>query len=495
MIHPRRHVLPGLLGLSALSVVAVPTLWGAAPHPTRSSDGQRSLDVAEALSDAFSNVADTIAPSVVSIRATDEVTFRSPSMMFPQMPDEFRRFFGDNPLSPFGQPNGQPRRQYRQGLGSGFVYSDAGYIITNNHVVDGADEITVVFSDGREYSAALVGADPQTDIAVIRVDASDLTPLTMADSDALRVGQWVVAAGSPFGLTSTITTGVVSATGRQSVGINDYEDFIQTDAAINPGNSGGPLVDLHGRVIGVNSAIASRSGGNNGVGFAIPVNLVKTIADTLISEGHVTRGMIGVRIQDLTPDLAGSFGFTGVQGAVVAEVMPDSPAMEAGFEPGDIITAVNGDPVHSASDLRLLVAEYEPGVTIQVRVFRDGKTLTLRPSIATAEDNSPVADAAASSSLSQTLGAQFTTLTPDLARRMNLPVTVTGVLVKSVEPMSVAARAGLRPGDIITTVNGEPADSAADLRTTLKPDRLREGVRLTVTTASGTRFVFLKINA
>jgi len=489
----RNRVLLTGAGLAAAALITAPALLSAAPEPLRSPEAQRAMDVAEALSTAFANVALAAEPSVVSIRTTDEVVTHSPRMMFPELPEPFRRFFGDDPFLPFGAPDGQPQHQFRRGQGSGFVYSDAGYIVTNNHVVAGADEITVAFADGREYPATLVGTDPQTDIAVLRVEAGDLTPLPLGDSDALRPGQWVIAAGSPFGLSSTITTGVISATGRQSVGINDYEDFIQTDAAINPGNSGGPLLDIRGRVIGVNSAIASRSGGNNGVGFAIPVNLVKNVADTLIAQGHVTRGMIGVRIQNLTRELAQSFNYDGVEGALVAEVLPDSPAMQAGFEPGDIITRVNGEPVRTAAELRLRVAEFEPGQTLRVKVFRDGEWLTLRPTIAPNTEASPLADASASGALNETLGAQFVTLTPEFARSAGVSAELKGVFVQSVEPMSLAARVGLRPGDVITTVNGEPVETAAELNDALTPANLRDGVRLTVRSSAGARFVFLQV--
>lgn len=464
--------------------------------PLSSPEAKRSIEIAEALSDAFANVADAVAPSVVSVRTTDAVTIQQRSP-FPQLPDEFRRFFGDDffSFSPFGQQNPQPQRQLRQGQGSGFVYSADGHIVTNNHVVADADEITVIFTDGRTYTAELVGADPQTDIAVIRIHADDLVPLTLGDSDSLRVGQFVVAAGSPFGLSSTITTGVVSATGRNRIGINDLEDFIQTDAAVNPGNSGGPLVNLRGEVIGVNSAIATRTGANVGVGFAIPVNMVRTVADTLIADGRVTRGRLGVTIQDLTPDLARSFGYTGTRGALIAGVEPGSPAAEAGFESGDIITEVNGAPVGDAAELRLLVADLKPGELARFAVFRGGKSLTLRPTIGAASENdSPVAAASAQQTLSDKLGAAFETLTSELASRIGLPAGTSGALVRSVDPIGAAARAGLRAGDVITRVGDERIESLADLNRALTKDALRTGVRLTVHARGGVRFVFLHID-
>ena len=488
------HMQPRKLYTRAAGVMAFTALMlasGPAPARAQSPDAEAPLAVADQLSLAFENAASTIAPGVVSIRSTDEITVQ-PTLGFPQIPEEFRRFFGGNGFSPFGGPNAQPQHRYRQSLGSGFVISADGYIVTNNHVIKGADKISVTFTDGRTYDAKVIGADPQTDIAILRVDATDLTPLTLGDSDALRVGQFVVAAGSPFGLTSTITTGIVSATGRQRVGINDYEDFIQTDAAINPGNSGGPLVNLRGEVIGVNSAIATRSGGNNGIGFAIPINMVKHIKDTLIKNGRVTRGRLGVLIQDLTPQLAESFHYTGTAGALVAEVMPGAAAEDAGFKSGDIIFEFNGQKINNGSQLRLRVAEIQPGTRVRVRIFRDGKRMTLTPTIGAATDESPTVTADAKANLNDKLGASFSTLTPDQADRLNLPNSTAGVLVESVTPMSAAARAGLRPGDVITSAQGQPISNLSDLSNAFDEHPLRDGLRLTVRTSTGARFVFLR---
>ena len=463
-----------------------------ASKPFTSAQSADALATAQQLSQAFETVAATIAPGVVSIHTTQEVKFRRTTA--PNIPDEFRQFFE----SPFfrGSPNRSPRsqEQIQKGLGSGFVISERGYILTNNHVIKDADDITVGFSDGRTYNATVVGADPETDIAVLKVDVNDLTPLKLGDSDNLRVGQFVIAAGTPFGLTSTITTGVVSAKGRSRVGINDYENFIQTDAAINPGNSGGPLVNLKGEVIGVNSAILSRAGGNIGIGFAIPINLARSIEKTLIAEGHITRGHLGVAIQDLTSELANSFGYSSTAGALVAEVQPDTPADVAGFKPGDIITKLDGRSISSANELRLKIAEIKPGSTVHITVIRNHKTMTLKPIIGHAPDETTQAFGDTDSNENSNLGADLATLQPEAAQRFGLPDSTTGVIVMNVEPIGAAAKAGLRPGDVIVEVQNQEVDNLIELKKTLAKHDLTKGVRLTVRTQAGPRFVFLKTN-
>lgn len=413
---------------------------------------------------AFSSVARQVSPAVVFIQVE---SVRQPSRPhspqgspFGEWPfgDElFRRFFGDPfPGAQGAQP---PQNQQRRvmGQGSGFVFEvrkgllrrDRAYLLTNNHVVAGADHIQVRFQDGREFPARIRGADPQSDIAVLEVEASDLPALTLGDSAAMQVGEWVVAMGNPFGLSHTLTVGVVSATGRTSLGISDYEDFIQTDAAINPGNSGGPLVNLDGEVVGINTAIFSRSGGHMGVGFAIPSNLARLIADQLIEHGEVIRGYAGMVVQPLSQELAQSFGLPNRQGALVAEVVGGSPAEKAGLRSGDVIVSWDGQAVREPGDLRNRVSLTPPGKRVALTVVRDGKRDELSMAVERLEDQQQIA--AAGAALDQ-LGFAVQTLTSDLARQFGLR-SAEGVVVTEVDPGSVAAAAGIRPGTVILQVN------------------------------------------
>ncbi|MEW7984075.1 MAG: Do family serine endopeptidase [Candidatus Sedimenticola endophacoides] len=346
---------------------------------------------------AFASVARAVSPSVVFIQVEGKASpaaiggFSSPfGQEFPFGDDLFKRFFGDQfPGVPRMPKPEAPKGERRAiGQGSGFVFaakdgllSDKTYILTNNHVVEDAEKIRVKFQDGREFDAKVTGRDPQSDVAVLEIKAGGLSPLRWGNSSRLEVGEWVVAIGNPFGLSHTLTVGVVSAKGRTSVGINDYEDFIQTDAAINPGNSGGPLVNLDGEVVGINTAIFSRSGGYMGVGFAIPSNLAKAIANQLIEHGEVTRGYLGIVIQQLTPDLAESFDIDSGKGILVAQVSEDSPAEKAGLRQGDVIVEYRGEPVSDVGGFRNRVSLTAPGSTETVTVLRGGKRKTLQVTI------------------------------------------------------------------------------------------------------------------
>src|SRR6266436_3064080 len=305
---------------------------------------------------SFAPVVKRVAPSVVNVFTTKTVRNQYPEMMpFPDDPF-FRRFFGE----PFGgeQPRRQPRKFKERSLGSGVIVTKDGYILTNNHVVDGADEVKVSLAkDKKEYSAKIAGRDPKTDIAILKIDAKDLPFVTFADSDKIEVGDVVLALGNPFGIGQTVTMGIVSAVGRGGMHIEDYEDFIQTDAAINPGNSGGPLVDAEGRLIGINTAILSRSGGNQGIGFAIPANQARNVMEGLVKDGHVVRSYLGVNIQDLTPALAKEFDLQNTSGVVVSDVVPKSPADKAGFKAGDVITDFNGKPVQDSRHLKMQTSQ------------------------------------------------------------------------------------------------------------------------------------------
>jgi len=355
------------------------------------------------------------------------------------------------------------REAPQAGLGSGVVISADGYIVTNNHVVEGADKLTVSFKDGREFTAKVVGRDPQTDVAVIKVDAKDLPSITFADSGQVEVGDRVLAVGNPFGLGATVTSGIVSATSRRAgIGLA-YEDFIQTDAAINPGNSGGALVDVQGRLIGVNTAILSRSGGFQGVGLAVPANLVSHVADSLVQHGKVVRGYIGVNIQDITPALADSFGLKDRNGALVADIVPDSPAAKAGLLGGDVITSVNGKPVTDASRLSLAVSATAPGTKFKLEVLRDGKTQKLdvvagtKPGSRFARNEGNAQPTEDEGVLN---GVAVDNLDASTRRELNIPARLKGALITNVDESSAAARAGISAGDVILEINKQPVTSA-----------------------------------
>lgn len=470
---------------TALITIAGAALSVSAPTFAQldSQTHNQAIAFADSLSDAFAGVAERITPSVVSIQSISTVE-RAQQIPDAFMDENLRRFFGDR----FEMPVPEQGEQRRQGQGTGFIYSHDGYILTNNHVVADADEVTVRLHDDRIFDATVVGADPQTDIAVLKIDASGLTPVDLSDSDDLRVGQWVVAVGSPFGLDASITAGIVSATGRTSFGLADYEDFIQTDAAINPGNSGGPLVDLHGNVVGMNTAIFTRSGGYNGIGFAIPADLVQHIASDLMVDGSVDRGWLGVYIQNLNEGLARSFGFEGTNGVLISSVVDDGPAAKAGLRDGDIVTAIDGKAVTDMSDLRFRVAHTDPGVELAFDITREGRTLTKRVTIGELEAE-PSPRAAASTPESD-LGMSLDTLTPEIAERLNTDAT--GVLVSSVEQFTPAWNAGLRRGDIIVKVSGQHVETLRDYRREIARHDLSEGVRLTVQSQGAQRFVWLQ---
>ena len=379
-----------------------------------------------------------------------------------------------NPLSelPQGNPLGDffhqqfgnmPRTFRTHSLGSGFIIRGDGYIVTNDHVVDGATEITVKLSDGRTFPAKVIGRDKKTDLALIKIDATGLPVLAFGNSDQLQVGERVMAIGNPFGLEGTVTTGIVSAKGRV-IGEGPYDSFIQTDASINPGNSGGPLVNTAGQVVGIDTAIFSQSGGSVGIGFAIPVNLAKTVLPQLEAKGHVTRGWLGVSIQTVTPDLAKAMQLSNDHGALVGQVLPNSPAAKAGLKAGDVITEYDGHAIASAGDLPTLVAATPIGQTASLKVLRDGKPITLDAQIA--ELSEPQQVAAANNPARETLGLSVEPLTPALAQQLGVPDR-TGLVVAGVKDGSPAADAGIQPGDVIVQVNRQPVHNITELRSAL----------------------------
>ena len=487
----QRKVLP----IAALLVMCA--FVGMGPAPARADDTaskispDQALRYADGLSEAFADAASKISPAVVSIRSVKH--FKPSAQMgnqgspLPELPegtpfggDLLRRFFGNR------LPEQLPPEE---GLGSGVLVSSDGYVLTNNHVVGGADEVTVTLRDGREFRAQVVGTDPLSDLAVIRIKADKLPFATLGDSSKLRVGQWVVAAGNPFGLDDTITAGIVSATGRSNVRIAEYEDFIQTDAAINPGNSGGPLVNLHGQVVGINTAIASRTGANNGVGFAIPANMARTVMESLIRTGHVTRGWLGVSIQPLTPDLAKSFGYDANEGVLIGDVLPGGPAEEAGLKTGDIVTRFGNTKIKDMEQFRDLVAAAAPGTKARLEVFRDGKPTNLTIELGKRAEE---ATAAQSQEIPSELGLSVANLTPEAAGSLGLSATAKGVLITGVNPDGAAARAGLQPGNLIVEVQGVKVNSVAEFRTQLARHDLKAGVRLLVQAGDMQHFVLLR---
>lgn len=410
------------------------------------------------------------APSVVYVFSSKKA--RNPAAQNPFFNDPvFRRFFGvpdDSDGDPAPRLPGESRQQ---SLGSGVIITKDGYILTNNHVVDGADEVKVAFGEPRkEFKAEIVGRDPKVDIAVLKIDAGDLPAATLGDSDKLEVGDTVLAIGNPFGIGLTVTHGIVSALGRGGLGIEDYEDFIQTDAAINPGNSGGALLDAQGRVVGINTAILSRSGGFNGVGFAIPVNLARSIADQLVKTGRVARGFMGVNAQMLTADLAKEFGVT--QGALVTDVTPDSPADKAGFRSGDVIVKVNETKVEDPRRLALAVSRLAPGTEVKVEYVREGKTKTAEIKLASLPEKTLAkGDAPGAKDEGVLNGVGVTDLDGRARRQLRIPDEVKGALVTQVEPDSASARAGLKEGDVILSLDRKPvknADEAVKLSEEIK---------------------------
>lgn len=405
---------------------------------------------------AISAVAEALTPTVVYINVTGTVTQRAPDFGYPFGDDPFFRYF-------FGPPQQRERQVPISALGSGVIISKDGYIITNNHVVQNADKITVTLFDGTTHDAKLVGTDPRTDLAVVKIDpVAGMKYAEFGDSDAVRVGEWVVAIGSPRGLSFTVTAGIISAKNRTNIGVlgpTGYEDFIQTDAAINPGNSGGPLINLKGKVIGINALIVSASQGSEGLGFAIPSNMAKAISESLIKTGKVTRGYLGVQIQDITPDMLKSLKLEkGFKGVIVADVFEGGPAEKAGIQQGDIIVSYEGKKVENVPMLRNMVAQTAPGTNVKLVVLRDKKEIELTVKIGDLEKVEGMAMAPGGNEL---LGLSVEKVTPEIARSKGLK-NATGVIITDVVPGSPAERAGLEVGDIILRVGNDVVNDIKD---------------------------------
>jgi len=441
IMRPATRFIIVLVCAAALALGALP-----APAATRPDDAVQMIP-----SD-FSGLATRARPGVVNIRTVKTIKGGGPV---------FRHFFGDrDPFREFFGPFMEqgPQREFKQpSLGSGFIIDREGYIVTNNHVVEDADDIKVRLANEKEYDAKIVGRDPNTDLALIKIEGADgLVPLTLGDSDVLKVGAWVMAVGSPFGLEQTVTAGIVSAKGR-IIGAGPYDDFIQTDASINPGNSGGPLINLEGEVVGINTAIVASG---QGIGFAIPINLAKGIIEQLKESGAVTRGWLGVGIQNLTPELADYYGLEEAKGVLVVKVYPDDPAAKAGIQENDIIVAVAGKPVEDSRELSRLIASFPVGEKVKIKLIRGGKTKTVRVTLAKREDDKIAQrEAAPGSADGDRLGMRLGSVDEQTARRFGFEPNEPGALVTAVDPNGKAAEAGIRPGDLIKELNHKPVAS------------------------------------
>jgi len=427
-------------------------------------------------------LAKELTPSVVNVNTTQVVKGRGGRYSSPFGDDDpfnefFKRFFGDSP------------RQFKStSLGSGFIINKDGYILTNNHVVQNATEISVKLSDGREFKAKVVGRDPKTDIALIKIDASNLPVIPFGDSSKLEVGEPVMAIGNPFGFNQTVTTGIVSGKGR-FIGEGPYDNFIQTDASINRGNSGGPLINIHGEAVGINSAIFSPTGGSIGIGFAIPIDMAKEVLPQLRDRGSVTRGWLGVAIQQVTPDLAKTFGLKQTDGALVSDVVEGSPADKAGVKQGDVIVEFNGKKVKSSTELPQIVGGTAVGKEVVVKVIRDGSELPLHVKIAELKDEQLAA--MVPSSAKSKLGIEVQQLNPELSRKLGIKDDK-GVVITGVEPDSPGDEAGLKPGDVLLEVNRAKVGTVSQVRRALEKTRPDEPTVLLVKRNGGTRYFVVK---
>jgi len=475
----------------ALNTLILTTLLLTSAHLVHAADGD--------FRKGFSGVATKARPAVVFIQVEKQIPVGGPQMFFNNPYD----LFDEGLLERFGFPRGynrrqapqrrQPQQMFKQmGQGSGFLISKDGYILTNTHVVGDVDKITVRLSDGREFTAKKIGADSKTEVALIKIEGSDFPTLAMGDPSKLEIGEWVIAIGNPFGLKETLTVGVVSAKGRNNMGITDYEDFIQTDAAINPGNSGGPLLNFDGEVIGINTAIFSQSGGYMGIGFAVPIDMALQIKNQLLSKGKVTRGYIGIYMNpaELNEQMAQSFGYKEKTGVLIADVQKDGPADKAGLVSGDIIMEMNGKKITDQSGFRRTIAAIAPKEKVKLLIFREGKTKTITVTVEELPDeNGQAGSPEASEVTPEKYGLDIQNVTPEIANRFNLEKT-DGVIIAEVQQGSPAAEAGLQPGMIIAEINRKKVSNTREFMAELK--RSDKGVLLRVKSERGTFFVTLK---
>jgi len=437
------------------------------------AQARQHLNTAEGLSTAFRNVSETLTPSVVSISTRTKAVTRGagresvPRELENQLPpwlhDEFFRQFE----APQGQTP-QNRAPERTGMGSGVIAREDGFILTNNHVVEGADELIVELSDGRKVEGKVVGTDPPTDLAVVKIDVDGLKPAVFGDSDAIQVGDWVLAIGSPFGLAQTVTAGIISGKNRVQNIVGDgagFEDFLQTDAAINPGNSGGPLVNLRGELVGINTAILSRSGTSAGIGFAIPVSMARPVLDSIIESGTVHRGFIGAQVADINPDVIKEFDLKAESGALIRGVVAGEPAANAGLQPGDVVTSIDGKSIATGTQLRNWVASKAPGSSVVMSVNRNGKQLDLTVKLQERTDEKLALLNGDDSDV--VMGAKLEPITEETARDLGIEDASSGLVITGIEDGSIAAQGGLAAGDVIEQVGGRPVKTVNELKQAL----------------------------
>ncbi len=485
----------GRLVVLAMAALLLMPLAGMAQAKTQPEPLlQQDIGLLERESKARAAIAKEASPAVVNITVEKKATAEQTSSSDAPNPfnDEFmRRFFQGQIPAPPHDPN-------VHGLGSGIIVGAQGYILTNNHVVSGADKITVKLPDGRTFDAKRVGTDPATDVAVLKIDGKDFPVAKLGNSDEIEVGESVLAIGNPFGLDQTITAGIISAKGRNQVGVAQYENFIQTDASINPGNSGGPLLNLKGEVVGVNTAIYGNSGGNMGIGFAIPINQARGIMKTLIADGKVVRGFLGVSIQAVGPEIAGAMNLTPDQRVLVSGVGPGTPAAQAGLKQGDVILTFRNQPMQSVNALRYAVASVKPGDSVPVEVLRDGKHVQLNVKI-TEQPKDMVAatsgegqgDSSAKDAAKSVLGMTLQALNPELAARVGSK-SDHGVVVTDLDPNGPAASAGLHEGEVVLEVNHHPVRNVREVREQLARARDKKYVLLLVQAGNADRYVAVR---
>jgi len=447
----------------------------------------------QAMPESFADLAAAQADSVVNISTTKRAKQRTQGL-----PPGFGSPHGGGSGSPFDEFfndffRNMPRQQREQhALGTGFVLSSDGYIVTNNHVIDGADEVIVKMRDGTEHEATVVGADPKLDVALLKIEMKNLKAVKLGDSERLRVGDWVVAIGNPFGLEQTVTAGIVSAKGRV-IGSGPYDDFIQTDAAINPGNSGGPLFNTRGEVVGINTAIYSRSGGNNGIGFAIPINLARSVLDELREKGHVTRARLGVHITDVDKATMQALGLKNRQGALVPQVEAGSAADKAGILPGDVIVSIDGFEIHKAHDLPIRVARHAPGDKVKIGLIRDGKAKMITVKVEAMVDEESAKNGRIYNDKNKVrLGLVVENLSPELAARLQTRVKK-GAVVKQLQRGMPAARAGIQRGDVVYRVNGKNVNGVSSFSKLAKKFKAGDVLRVMLDRHGDQVFALVKL--
>ena len=495
-----RKTLGIVISMAALSTAIVVGSQSFVPYPASGSPAATVASPVAALpANGFTEVAKAVTPAVVNITTvmTEKVADGR------SVPDELRErmeeFFG-GPNGPFGprgfrgpQGPGEPRGHRGGGQGSGVIVSPDGYVLTNNHVIDGAREVTVTLPDKREFQGKIVGTDPKTDLAVVKIDGENLPSVAWGDASKLQVGEYVLAVGNPFGLNSTVTLGIVSALGRGRMGITQYEDFIQTDAAINPGNSGGALVNTKGELVGINTAIFSQSGGYQGVGFAVPTSMGKPIYESLIKTGKVVRGFLGIGIQDLNHDLAKSFGIKDAKGALVSDVREDGPADQGGLKQGDVIISYQGSPVEDAVALQRMVTRTPVGSKVSIKIMRDSREKELPITIGEQPDTVKTAKAESGEKDYAFAGVAVQDLDKDTAKELGIKGKAQGVVVTAVEPDSGADKAGLMPGDVIREINRQPVKSVKEFEKVSSTVKKGDNVLMLINRRGNALFLSAKV--